>query len=64
VYDLESIIARDGPTIEPRKDPAYFSRVFLDMGALAWRNGLELSPSAIHRRLAEADSLRPADAAA
>jgi uncharacterized protein DUF2442 len=53
-YDLNAVIDRDAPMVEPLKDPAYFARVFLEMGALAWPNGLELSPSAIHRRLAEA----------
>ena len=63
-YDLSSLIERNGPMIDPLKDPAYFARVFLEMGALAWPNGLELSSAAIHRRLAEAGLLRPAEAAA
>lgn len=63
-YDLKPIIDRDAPMVEPLKDPAYFARVFLEMGALAWPNGLELSSSAIHRRLAEAGLLHSADATA
>ena len=62
-YDLNSVVARDAPMVAPLKDPAYFARVFIEMGALAWPNGLELSPSAMHRRLAESGSLQPADAA-
>ena len=63
-YDLNSVVQRDAPMVAPLKDPVYFARVFLEMGALAWPNGLELSPSAIHRRLAKSGSLRPVDAAA
>jgi hypothetical protein len=63
-YDLNAVIDRDAPMVEPLKAPAYFARVFLEMGALAWPNGLELSPSAIHRRLAEAGLLQQAHAAA
>lgn len=63
-YDLAPIIAHDGPMVRPLGDPAYFRRFFLELGALAWPNGLDLSPAAIHRELAEAERLRPADAAA
>lgn len=34
-YDLNSVVARDAPMVAPLKDPAYFARVFLEMGALA-----------------------------
>jgi hypothetical protein len=29
-------------------DEAYFKRFFIDMGALCWPNGLELSPTKLH----------------
>jgi hypothetical protein len=38
-------------------DPSYFPRAFIEAGALAWPNGLELSASALHRRLDEAGEL-------
>jgi Protein of unknown function (DUF2442) len=63
-YDLAPLVDRDAPMVEPLKDAAYFKRAFLEMGDLAWPNGLDLSAAAIHRRLAEANALRPADAAA
>jgi hypothetical protein len=63
-YDLAPIVGRDGPMVQPLRDPAYFQRFFLELGALAWPNGLDLSPAAIHRELAEAGLLRRADAAA
>ena len=63
-YDLASLVAQDGPMVQPLRDPAYFRRFFLELGALSWPNGLDLSPAAIHRELAEAGLLRRADAAA
>jgi len=63
-YDMAAIVAHDGPMVQPLRDPAYFQRFFLELGALCWPNGLDLSPAAIHHDLAEAGRLRPADAAA
>jgi Protein of unknown function (DUF2442) len=35
--------SRKGPLLEALRDAAYFSRCFVDAGALCWPNGLELS---------------------
>ncbi len=43
--------------VEPFKDPAYFDRVFLEVGALAWPNGFDWSPEALHADMAEAGAL-------
>ena len=32
-----------GPSLKTLRDPPYFSRCFVDAGALCWPNGLELS---------------------
>jgi hypothetical protein len=63
-YDLAAIVSHDGPMAQPLRDPAYFRRFILELGALCWPNGLDLSPASIHHELAEAGLLRPADAAA
>jgi hypothetical protein len=52
-YDLAPLVARDGPMIAPLKDRSFFSRFYIDEGALAWPNGFDLSPDALHQRLAE-----------
>jgi hypothetical protein len=39
---------RQGPLLEPLRDPAYFQKCFVDMGALCWPNGLELSAQRVH----------------
>jgi hypothetical protein len=55
------LLARDTVMTRPLTDPDYFARAFIEAGALAWPNGLELSAFSLHRRLAEAGALiRPA----
>ncbi|MGA9580902.1 MAG: hypothetical protein WBR13_02900 [Allosphingosinicella sp.] len=51
------LIARDTILTRPLADPAFFRRAFLEAGALAWPNGLELSAAGLHRRLAESGAL-------
>jgi hypothetical protein len=34
--------------LDKLRDADYFSRVFVDAGALCWPNGLEISPAKIH----------------
>lgn len=60
-WSAADLIARDTVMTRPLADPAYFSRAFIEAGALAWPNGFELSPDALHRRLAASGALiRPA----
>jgi hypothetical protein len=43
-----------GPVFEPLKDPAVFQQVFVDeFGAVAWPNGADLAPDALHERLGD-----------
>ena len=57
VWSGADLIARDTPLTRPLAEPGYFARAFIEGGALAWPNGLELSSSALHIRLAEAGAL-------
>ncbi|WP_448578034.1 DUF2442 domain-containing protein [Thermaurantiacus sp.] len=57
IWSAAPLIARKTVLTEPLADPAYFARAFIESGALAWPNGLELSPAALHQRLAEAGAL-------
>jgi hypothetical protein len=52
-YDLQPLIDRQTELVSPLNDERYFKQFFLELGALCWRNGLELSPGNIHRKLAE-----------
>lgn len=49
VFDGAAYLAtRQGPLLEALREPAYFSRCFVDAGALCWPNGLELSAARLH----------------
>jgi hypothetical protein len=50
-YDLQPLIDRQTELTLPLNDEAYFQRFFLELGALCWRNGLELSPGSIYKKL-------------
>lgn len=56
-WSAASLIARDTELTRPLADSAYFARAFIEGGALAWPNGLELSAPSLHRRLDEAGAL-------
>jgi hypothetical protein len=57
VRDFSATVARDGEMVQPLKDPAYFARVFVELGALTWPNGFDLDPIALHDRMAAAGEL-------
>ena len=49
VFDASAYLAsRSGPLLDKLRDADYFSRVFIDAGALCWPNGLEISPAKVH----------------
>ena len=59
VHDFSSTAARDGEMVQPLKDPAFFARVFVELGALTWPNGFDVDPIALHERMAKAGELTP-----
>lgn len=50
-YDLLSLVEKQSELTKVLQDDAFFQQFYLEMGALCWRNGLELSPGNIHRKL-------------
>lgn len=49
VFDAAAYLAtRSGPLLDKLRDADYFSRFFIDAGALCWPNGLEISPTKVH----------------
>ncbi|RTL63782.1 MAG: DUF2442 domain-containing protein [Hyphomicrobiales bacterium] len=57
VRDLAELVAQSGPMLEPLRDPAYFARVFVEMGAPTWPNGFDLDPIQLYIELREARAL-------
>jgi hypothetical protein len=57
VHDFSPTTARDREMVRPLKDPAFFARVFVELGALTWPNGFDLDPIALHGRMSAAGEL-------
>jgi hypothetical protein len=57
VRDLSDVIARDGEMVRPLKDPAFFARAFVEMGAPTWPNGFDLDPINLYMEMRKAGEL-------
>jgi hypothetical protein len=56
-YDLQPLIDKQSELVIPLQNETYFSEFFLELGALCWKNGLELSAGSIHKKLHEQGKL-------
>jgi hypothetical protein len=57
VHDFSATAARVGEMVRPLREPAFFARVLVELGALTWPNGFDLDPIALHDRMAAAGEL-------
>lgn len=57
VRDLSALVGRGGPMLEPLKEPAYFARAFVEMGAPTWPNGFDLDPINLYMEMRKAGEL-------
>ena len=57
-HDFGTLIQAPGKMREPLRDPAYFSRVFLEFGALTWPNGYDMAPEWLKQEMSRANELR------
>ncbi|MDP2411416.1 MAG: DUF2442 domain-containing protein [Pseudolabrys sp.] len=57
IHDFSSTVQRSGEMVQPLKDPAFFARVFIELGALTWPNDFALDSIALHDRMAAAGEL-------
>ncbi len=51
IHNFAPIIEADTELTAPLRDPALFARCFIELGALAWPNGLDFSAGSLHRHL-------------
>ncbi len=63
-YDLSTLIARDTVMVRPLNESEFFQNFFLELGALCWKNGFELSAGGIYEKLNSMGQLRKLDVAA
>jgi hypothetical protein len=57
VHDFSNMVNEPGPMLEPLRDEAYFSRVFLEFGAPTWPNGFDIAPEWLRREMQTAGEL-------
>jgi hypothetical protein len=57
-YDLLPLYEQQTTLTKAWDDLECFRAYFIELGAIGWPNGLELSPRAIHQTLAESGLLR------
>lgn len=57
VFDFSPFIEADSEMTMPLRDPAFFKRCFIELGALARPNGFDLSAGSLHRRLRDGGKL-------
>ncbi|MBU6269281.1 MAG: DUF2442 domain-containing protein [Sphingomonadales bacterium] len=63
LWSPEALIRKDTVLTRPLAEPGYLARAFVEAGALAWPNGLELAPWTLHANLRAAGKLVEARAA-
>ena len=56
-FDLQLLIDKGAELVLPLKDEIFFKDFFLEMGALCWKNGLELCPDSIYQKLSKNNQL-------
>ena len=64
-YDFSSLVAKEAPMVTPIRDYDRFRGFYLELGALCWKHGLELSARSLQEKLKSLDGLEAiADSAA
>jgi len=63
-YDFVSLVAKDGLLVQALKDKDYFKEFFLELGAICWKNGLELSPHSLYEKAKDTGLLFEVDSVA
>ncbi len=57
-FDFTPFVNAGTEMTEPLRDHDYFRSCFIELGALAWPNGFDMSAASLHRRLREEGKLR------
>ncbi|TNY25438.1 DUF2442 domain-containing protein [Fulvimonas soli] len=57
VLDFAPFVDANTPMTAPLRAPAFFARHHIELGALAWPNGLDFSAGSLYRRLEDAGKL-------
>jgi hypothetical protein len=63
-YDFAPLLAKETILTKPLKATENFRDYFVELGALCWKNGLELNPAALYRELQSTGKLTHTEQAA
>lgn len=58
VYDFAPLVEAATEMTAPLADPAFFAQHFIELGALAWPNGFDVSAQSLRQRLRSAGQLQ------
>lgn len=61
VLDCAAIVAEEGLMVEPLRDPSFFARVFIELGAPTWPNGYDIAPWTAKAEIEAAGALKKAE---
>jgi hypothetical protein len=56
-YDFSYLLERRSKLTEPLKEIVYFKDFFLELGAISWKNGLDLCPISLYEKAREKKNL-------
>ena len=59
ILDFKYLLSKKTELTKPLENNLYFRECFIELGALAWKNGLELSPKALYEKLVQNKALIP-----
>lgn len=63
-FDFSYLLTKNTELTNPLNDQKYFQTFFLELGALCWKNGLELSPSSLYQKAKDIGTLHKSEVAA
>jgi hypothetical protein len=63
-FDATELLRHEGALLTPLRDPSQFATCFIELGALCWPNGLELSAKKLYQDMQQAGNLSQARKAA
>jgi len=56
-FDFREFAEAGTEMTDPLHDPGFFNQHFIELGAIAWPNGLDFSAESLHRRLKDEGKL-------
>ncbi len=56
-WDFADLLKRSGSMVQPLKDPGFFARAFVEMGAVTWPNGYDVDPIKLYDDMLAAGAL-------